>query len=218
MTVVHLLSHVHIFSNPWTAAHQDSLSFTITQSSHKCMSIELVMLSNHLILCCSILFLPSIFPSIRVFSNESALHISQSIRASASVLLVNIKGWFPLGLTGCISLLSKELSMGAPQFESMNSSVLSLLYGSTLTSVCDYWKNHSSDYPDFFFKVTSLLFNTLSGFVIVCLPKEQASFNFVAAVTIHSDFGSQENKICHSSMFSLSLPGSDGRVCLTSPS
>ena len=100
-------------------------------------------------------------------------------------------------------------------FKNINSLTLSLLYGPTLTSVRDYWKNHSSDYPDFFFdKVTALLFNTLSGFVIAFLPKEQASFNFVAAVTIHSDFGTQENKICHSSMFSLSLPGSDGRVWL----
>ena len=64
----------------------------------------------------------------------------------------------------------------------------------------------------FFFKVTSLLFNTLSGFVIAFLPKEQASFNSVAVVTIDSDFGAQENKICLSSMFSLSLPGSDGEV------
>ena len=76
------------------------------------MSIELVMLSNHLILCRPLLLLPSIFPSIRVFSNESALCISwPSIEASAlaSVLLINIQGWFPLGLTGLI-LLSKGLS------------------------------------------------------------------------------------------------------------
>ena len=61
--------------NPWTAAHQASLSITISRSLLKLMSIELVMPSNHLILCCPLFLLPSIFPSIRVFSNESALHI-----------------------------------------------------------------------------------------------------------------------------------------------
>ena len=60
---------------PWTTAHQASLSFTISQSLLKLMSLESVMLSNHLILCCPLLLLPSIFPSIRIFSKESALHI-----------------------------------------------------------------------------------------------------------------------------------------------
>ena len=63
---------------PWTAAHQASLSITNSQSLLKLMSIELVMPSNHLILCCPLLLLPSVFPSIRVFSNESALHIRWS--------------------------------------------------------------------------------------------------------------------------------------------
>ena len=76
--VVQLLNHVQHFVSPWTAAHQASLSFTIFQSLLRLMSIELVMLSNHLILCCPLLFLPSIFPSIRVFSNELALHIRWS--------------------------------------------------------------------------------------------------------------------------------------------
>ena len=74
------------------------------------MSIESVTPSNHLILCCPLLLLPSIFSSIRVFSSESALHIrwpSTGASASASVLPVNIQDWFPLGLTGLISLLSK---------------------------------------------------------------------------------------------------------------
>ena len=73
--VVQLLSHVRLFVTPWTAARQASLSFSISQSLLKLMSIESVMPSNHLILCRSLLLLPSIFPSIRVFSNESALHI-----------------------------------------------------------------------------------------------------------------------------------------------
>ena len=101
------------FPTPWTAAHQASLLITSSQSLLKFMSIESVMPSNHLILCCPLLLLPSILPSIRVFSNESVLTSGwQSIRASssASVLPINIQDWFPLGLTGLISLLSKGLS------------------------------------------------------------------------------------------------------------
>ena len=72
---VQSLSHVWLFASPWTAARQASLSITNSQSSTKPMSIESVMPSSHLIVCCPFLFLPSIFPSIRVLSNESALHI-----------------------------------------------------------------------------------------------------------------------------------------------
>ena len=72
---VQLLSHVRLFATPWTAARQDSLSITNSQSLPKLMSIESVMPSNHLILCCPLLLLPSIFPNIRVFSNVSTIHI-----------------------------------------------------------------------------------------------------------------------------------------------
>ena len=72
---VQLLSRIQLFVTPWTTAHQASLSITSSQSPPKPMSIELVMPSNHLILCCPLFLLPSIFPSIRVFSNESALRI-----------------------------------------------------------------------------------------------------------------------------------------------
>ena len=72
---VQSLSHVWLFATPWTTACQASLSITNSQSPPKPKSIESVMPSNHLILCCPLLLLPSIFPSIRVFSNESALHI-----------------------------------------------------------------------------------------------------------------------------------------------
>ena len=74
--VVQLLSRVWLFATPWTAAHQASLSFTISQSLLKLMSIESVMAPHRLVLCCPLLLLPSIFPSIRVFSNESVLHIT----------------------------------------------------------------------------------------------------------------------------------------------
>ena len=75
---VQLLSRVQLFATPWTAAYQASLSITNSQSLLKFMSIELVMPSNHLILCCPLLLLPLIFPSIRVFSSESALLIRWS--------------------------------------------------------------------------------------------------------------------------------------------
>ena len=95
---VQWLSHVQLFVTPCTAACQASLSITNSGSLFKLMSIESVMASNDLILCYALLLLASIFPSIRVFSNESVLPISgQSIgvSASASVLPVNIQDWFP---------------------------------------------------------------------------------------------------------------------------
>ena len=72
---VQSLSHIRLFATPWTAVHQASLSITNSRSLLKLMSIELVIPSNHLILCCPLLLLPSVFPSIRVFSSESALRI-----------------------------------------------------------------------------------------------------------------------------------------------
>ena len=108
-----LLSRVWLFVIPWTAAHQASLSITNSQSPPKPVSIESVMPSNHLILCHPFLLLPCIFPSIKVFSNESVLHIGDQnigVSASASVLPMNIQDWFPLGWTVWISLKSKGLS------------------------------------------------------------------------------------------------------------
>ena len=106
-----VIQSLSLVSDSWTAC-QASLSFSNSWSLLKLMSIKSVMPSNHLILCCSLLFLPSVFPGIRVFSSKSALHIrcpSTGASASASVLLMNIQGRFPLGLTGLI-LLSKGLS------------------------------------------------------------------------------------------------------------
>ena len=115
--------------------------------SHRLMSIESVMPSNHLILYCPLLLPPSIFLSIRVFSNESALHIVSpkfGVSASTSVLPMNTQDWSPLGWTGWISLQSMDSqeSSQTPQFKSINSSVLSFLYSPTLISIHDYWKNH----------------------------------------------------------------------------
>ena len=101
---------------PRTAARQTVLSFTISWGLFKLTSTESVMPSNHLILCHPSLFLASIFPSIRVFSNESTLASSgQGIGVStlASVLPMNIQGWFPLGFTGLIYLQSKDLPGGS---------------------------------------------------------------------------------------------------------
>ena len=110
LTVVHLLSCVWLFVTPWTAACQASLSFTISQSLLKLMSIESMVASNHLILCHPLL-LPSILPSIRVFSSESALRIRWYWSFSFSVSPSNeYSGLISLGLTVLISLLSKGLS------------------------------------------------------------------------------------------------------------
>ena len=113
LSSVQLLIHVQLFETPWTAARQASLSITNSWSLLKLMSIELVMPSNHLILCRSILLLPSIFPSIRVFSNESVLHIKWAKYWSFSFNIspsMNIQDWFPLGQTGWMFLQSKGLS------------------------------------------------------------------------------------------------------------
>ena len=112
MTVVALLL-CPTLCNPMDCSILGSLSFTISQSLLKLMSTESVMPSNHLILCYSLLLLPSIFPSTRVFSSESALRIrwpKYGASTSAEVLAVSIQGWFPLGLTGLISSRSKGLS------------------------------------------------------------------------------------------------------------
>ena len=98
----------------WTAARQPSMFFIISPSFLKLISIELVMPSNHLILCCPLLLLPSVFPSIRIFSNKSGKDFTSGgqnigVSASASVLPVTIQNWFLLGLTGLISLQSKGL-------------------------------------------------------------------------------------------------------------
>ena len=99
--------------DPWTAARQASLSITNSRSLLKLMPIESMMASNHLILCRPLPLLPSIFPSIRVFSNKSPLHIRwpKDWSFSFNISPTNEhQGWFPLGWTGWISLQSKGLS------------------------------------------------------------------------------------------------------------
>ena len=111
--VIRSLSRVQLFATPWTVAHQAPLSYIISQSLLKFMFIELMMLSSHLMLCHFVLLLPSIFLSIKVFPNESALCCKWPqywASDSATVLPMNIQGWFPLGLTGLITMHSKGFS------------------------------------------------------------------------------------------------------------
>ena len=137
-------------ATPWTAACQDSLSITSSQNLLKLISIESMMPSNHLILCRPLFFLLSIFPSMRVFSNDSVLHIrwpkywifSLSISPSneySGLISFRIDWFDPLAVR------DSQESSPTPQFKSINSSVISFLHGPILTSIHDYWKNHSFD-------------------------------------------------------------------------
>ena len=139
------------------------------------------MLSNHVILCYPLLLLPSIFPSIRVFSNELQwkLHWKASHQwlnywnFNLSIILpTNIQGYFPLGLTGLTSLLSKRSQESSPtwQLKSINSSALSLLYGPVLTSIHDSGKTCRFDYTDLYWQSDVFVFNMLSRFAIAFLP------------------------------------------------
>ena len=147
---VQSLSCVWLFATAWTVAHQASLSITNSWSLLKLMSIELVMPSNYLTLCRPLLLLPSVFPSIRVFSNESVLGIrwpkywnfSFSISPSNEHpgLISFRMDWLDL-----LAVQGTLKSSPRPQFKSINSSALSFLHSPTLSSIHDHWKNHSLD-------------------------------------------------------------------------
>ena len=147
---VQLLSRVRLYVTPWITARQASLSITNSRSSLKLMSIEFMMPSSHLILCCPLLFLPPIPPSIRVFSNELTLPLrwpkywSFSFSISPSNehpgLISFRRGWLDL-----LAVQGTHKSLPTSQFKIINSSVLSFLYSPTLTSIHDHWKNHSLD-------------------------------------------------------------------------
>ena len=145
VVVVQSLSRVQLFVTPWTVARQASLSFTISQSFLKLIFIESVVLSNQLILCHLLLFLPSVFLSIRVFS-MSRLFTSggQSWSFSFSISLFSeYSGFDFLEVQGTLkSLLQQHSSKASFLWHS------SSLWGSTLTSVHDYWANHNLDYTE----------------------------------------------------------------------
>ena len=151
MSSVQSLSRVWLFVTPRTAAHQASLSITNSQSSPKLMSIESVMPCSHLILCRPLLLLPPIPPSIRVFSSESTLHMrwpeywSFSFSISPSKEHSGLISFRMDWLDFFFSPRDSQESSPIPQFESINSSVLSFLHSPTLTSIHDHWKNHSLD-------------------------------------------------------------------------
>ena len=147
---VQSLSCVQVFVTPWTATHQVSLSFTNSWRLLKLMFIESMMLSNQLILCCPLSSCLQAFPASGSFPMSQFFTSggqSTGVSASASVLPMDIQDWFPLGLTGLISLLSKGLLRGFSNItvQNINSSVLSFPYSPTLTSIHDHWKSHSFD-------------------------------------------------------------------------
>ena len=146
LSSVQSLSRVLLFASPQTAALQASLSITNSRNLLKLMSSESVTPSSHLILCRPLLLLPPIPPRIRVFSQESALHIRWPKYWSFSFNISPSNDFLQNGLVGspCSPRDSQESSL-TPQFKSINSLVLSFLYSPTLTSIYDYWKNHSLD-------------------------------------------------------------------------
>ena len=176
---VHSLSHVQLFVTPWTAACQASLYFTISLSLLKLMSIESVMPSNHLILCQPLLLLPSIFPSDRIFSSESALCIRWPKYwrlASASVLPMNIQGWFPVGLTGLI-LQSRRLSRVFSNITLRKHQFFSAQFSLWSNSHMTTGKTIALTIHAFVGKVMSLLFNMLFTLVTAFRPRSKRLFH-----------------------------------------
>ena len=208
-------------ATPWTASHQASLSITICQSLLRLTPIELVMpftISSSVTLfsfCLQSIPASGSFPVRQLFASGG-----QSIGASgsASVLPMNIQGWFPLGLTVLITLQYKGLSR---VFSS--TTVWKHQFFGTQPSL---WSNpHIQTWLlekvialiiwTFVGKIMSLLFNTLSRLVIAFLPRSKCYLIlWLAAVTICSDFGAQENKTCHCFYsFHIYLPWNDGTRC-----
>ena len=176
--VVQSPSRVQLFATPWTAAYQASLSFTTSQSLPKFMSIVSVMPFNHLILCCPLLLLPSIFPCIRVFSNESALHIrwpkywsfSFSISLSyeySGLISFRMDSLNLLAVQGTLKSLLQHHSSKASILQCSDFFIVQLSHSYMTTGqtiALTRWT--------FGGKVMSLLFNMLSRFVIAFFPKE----------------------------------------------
>ena len=155
---VQSLTHVQLFATPWITTRQASLSITNSRSLLKLMPIQSVMPSSHLILCRPLLLLPPIPASIRVFSNESTLIMRLPKCWSFSFSISPFKEHSGLISSPCSPRDSQE-SSPTLQFKSISSAAFSFLYGPTLTSIHDYWENHTfAKIPTFVCKVMSLLF------------------------------------------------------------
>ena len=149
VVIVQLLSHVWLFATPWTVGYQASRSFTISESLLKLVH----WVSDAIQPSCPLLF-PSP-PAFKLSQHQGSFPVNWLFTSGGQVLELqlqhvfpmNSQDWFPLGLTGLISMLSRySQESSQTQFKSIISSVLSLIYGPTFTSVHDYWKNHSFDY------------------------------------------------------------------------
>ena len=193
---VQSLSRVRLFATPWTAARQASLSITNPRSPPKPMSIESVMLSDYSILCHPLLFLPSIFPSIRVFFSESALCIRWLEYCSFSISpsdeysgRISFRiDWFNLLAVQRLSWVFSSTTVQKRQF-------FAQFYGPTLTSIYDYWKNHSFNYTDLCRQGMVLRYNMRSRFVIAFLPRSVFWFHGCSHHPLVLE--PQENKTCH---------------------
>ena len=176
---VQLLHRVWLLVTPWTVAHQAFLYITNSWSLLKLTPIESVMASHHL---------TSVVPfssHLQSFPTSASFLMSQfftsggqsiGASASASVLPMNIQGWFPLGFTGLISLLSKGTLNHHLQHHTLKPLIhqcLAFVMVQLSHPLHHYWKNHSFDYMDLCCKVMSLLFNTLSRSVIAFLPRSK---------------------------------------------
>ena len=190
-----------------------------SQSPLRLMSIDLVMPPNHVILCCPLLGLPTIIPSIRVFSNESALHIrwwkywSFSFSISLSnehVGLISLRmDWLDLlAVQGTLKSLLQHHSSKASILRHSAFSIVQLLHPYTTT-----WKTIALTTWALVGKAMSLLFNMFSRFVITFLQRSK-HLNFMAVITIYSDFGAEKNKVRHCfHFFPIYLSWSGGTRC-----
>ena len=210
-------SHVRLFATPWTAACQASLSITNSWSLLKLMSIESVMPSNYLILCCPLLLLPSTFPSIKVFSNESILCIrwpkywSFSFNISPSNeysgLISFRMGWLHLlAVQGTLKSLLQHHSSKASILRCSAFFVVQLSHSYMTTG-----KTIALTRWTFVDKVMSLLFNMLSRLVITFLPRSKCLLISWLQSSSAVILEPPKNKVCH--CFPIYFPWSDGTRC-----
>ena len=144
---VQSLSCIQVFATPWIAARQASLSITNSRSSLRVRSIESVMPSSHLILCCPLLLLPQSLPASKSFPMSQLLDEVAQVLEFQLIPSKEIPGLisFRMDWLDLLAVQRTLESFPTPQFKSIDSSVLSFLYGPTLTSKHDHWKNHSFD-------------------------------------------------------------------------